>query len=70
MENLVHSIVTNPAFAALGFGVFMVILLAPLALRLAGLSGSQIVQVLTETIHHAAQIIKALRCTDDSDKSA
>lgn len=57
MEELLKS----PLLAAIGGLVVLAVIGVPLALRLAGLSGEQIVTVIRETLGTAKDIIRALR---------
>ena len=65
MGELMQGIANSPALALLGAGVLLVLLLAPIALRIAGLSGSQIVDLLKTTARFAFNLASALRCGDD-----
>lgn len=55
------TLLTNPIFAALGLLVLLGVLLAPLALKLAGLSGAQIIEVLKATMQFIVDIIREFR---------
>ena len=53
--------ITNPIFAVLGLLVLLGLLLAPLALKLAGLTGAQIIEVLQATMQFIVEIIREFR---------
>lgn len=54
-------LLTNPIFAALGLLVLLGVLLAPLALRLAGLTGKQILELFKATMVFIVEIIHEFR---------
>jgi hypothetical protein len=64
--SVLQSIVSNPVLAVIGFAVVIVVLFAPIALRIAGLSGAQIVDLLKATAGFAVNLASVLRCSDDT----
>jgi len=52
---------TNPIFAVFGLLVLLGVLLAPVALKLAGLTGSQIIELLSATMQFIVEIIHEFR---------
>ena len=68
--DLLKNVAASPALALLGAGVLLALLLAPIALRVAGLSGSQIVDLLKTTARFAFNLASALRIQDEGDKDA
>lgn len=66
MQEILATISNSAALALLGAGVLLVVLIAPVALRLAGLSGAQIVETLKLTLQFAVDAIKVFRHTDST----
>ena len=56
-----QQLLTNPIFAALGLLVLLGVLLAPVALRLAGLSGTQIIELLRATMEFIVEVVREFR---------
>ena len=56
-----QQLLANPFLAALGALVLLGVLLAPLALKLAGLSSEQIIEVLKATMQFVIDTIRELR---------
>ena len=64
--NILDSIANSPALALWGAGVLVVLFLAvPIALRVAGLSGGQIVALLKYTASVFVQLVRAYRCQEE-----
>lgn len=66
MENIVHDIGTSPLLAFLGAALLVALLLVPVVLRLAGLSGSQIVDVLLTWARLLPEMVRAWRDGDEN----
>lgn len=60
-SNTLLQIITNPIIGAFGLVVLLSILLAPIVLRLAGLTGAQIVDLLKTTMGFITGLITAFR---------
>ena len=69
MIDILNLIASSPVLALLGAGVLLVVLVAPIVLRIAGLSGAQIVDLLKTTARFAVNLALALRIEDDKDKT-
>ena len=65
IQTLSHS----PILALFGTCILLAILVAPIVLRIAGLSGAQIVDLLKTTARFAVNLALALRIEDDTDKT-
>ena len=63
---MLHDIAQSPLLALLGGAVLLGVLIAPIALRIAGLSGAQIVDLLKTTARFAFNLAAALRIEDDT----
>ena len=68
MEAILQSIASSPALALLGAGVLLTIILIPLALRLAGLTGAQIVQTIQITLQAFIQLAQGFRAQNKDGK--
>lgn len=68
MQDIFNAIAASPALAWLGAGVLLLVLFAPIALKIAGLSGAQIVELLRTTAAFAVNFVVALRCEDEPPK--
>lgn len=66
MEQIITSITDNPVLALLGAAVLLTILLMPIVLHIAGLSGAQIVETLKLTLKFFVDVVKAFRDTDST----
>lgn len=65
MQAILSSISSSPVLAALGALLLLVIVIAPVGLKVAGLSGAQIVAVIKLTAETAVKLVRAFRCQDD-----
>lgn len=63
----VQKLLDNPLLAAAGLVVLLLILLLPLALRLAGLTGAQILELLRATMAFIIEAIKTFRSTNNGE---
>lgn len=69
MVEILHEIGSSPVLAFVGAALLLALLLLPVALKLAGLSGQQIVDTLTITGRILIDLVKAFRDENRSDKS-
>lgn len=61
MNEILQSIGSSPALALLGAGVLVTIILIPVFLRLAGLSGAQIIDLISITWRMVIDLVRAFR---------
>jgi len=64
---VVHELAKSPLLAALGALVVVAVVLIPISLRVAGLSGAQIASVLKNVASVAVQLVRAFRCKDGTE---
>jgi len=67
MQAFLNSVAGSPALALLGGLIVVALFAAPIALKLAGLSGSQIVALLKYTAETVVALVRAYRCTDSTE---
>jgi len=65
---LLKSVSESPVLALLGAGVLLVVILIPVFLRLAGLSGAQIIDVLAMTGRMIVDLVRAFREENSNGK--
>lgn len=61
LETVIQAALNSPYLAALGLLVLLALILAPIALRLAGLTGDQVVRLLQATMQFILEVIKDFR---------
>lgn len=61
LEEIGNALTGTPALACLGVLVIVAVLIAPLLLSLAGLTGAQIVKLLRETMKFVMDVVRAFR---------
>lgn len=67
MDKILAEIGKSPALAWLGFAVIVALLLVPVVLRIAGLTGSQIVTLLRSMIDALVLLVKEFRAENRND---
>lgn len=70
MNDILQTISTSPLLAYLGFAFMLLLLLIPIALKLAGLTGQQIADVLAMTWQMLIQLVQALRAENKASGSS
>lgn len=60
-EDEMEKLLSNPALSVLGLLLLIGVLLAPLALRVAGLSGAQVVELLRSTMGFILEVVREFR---------
>lgn len=61
MDNIVQAILSSAVFPVMGLAAMLTILLIPLVLRLAGLSGKQIVDTIALTLQFFRGLVQSFR---------
>jgi len=62
-----QQILENPLLAALGALVLLAVILAPAALRVAGLTGGQIIELLKATMQFIVEVVRSFRSENKSN---
>jgi len=65
LRTILDACAQSPALALFGASVLVALLLAPLMLRIAGLSGAQIIELLRATMTFIITAIRELRSTNN-----
>lgn len=66
--DVLNAIANSPLLAVIGLIVVLALVFTPAALSLAGLTGSQIIELLTETMRFVISLVKELRGRGDEPK--
>lgn len=61
---ILHTLASSPLLALLGLLVVVALLAAPLALRAAGLTGGQVVELLKATMAFVVEAVRAFRASN------
>lgn len=61
MKDIIQALTSSPALALLGAALLLTVLLAPIALRIAGLTGHEIIETLRLTLQFFTGIVQAFR---------
>lgn len=67
MSAIAKAIEASPVLAILGFALLVALIVLPLALALAGLTGSQILTLFKASFDFVLQLIRDLRKPPDAD---
>lgn len=66
--DVLNAIANSPLLAVIGLIVVLALVFTPAVLSLAGLTGSQIIELLTETMRFVISLVKELRGRGDEPK--
>lgn len=66
MTDILNAISASPLLAVVGLLVVLAIILAPAALSIAGLTGTQIIELLKSTMAFIVEVIKEFRSSNKS----
>jgi len=69
MSDILNALANSPLLAVVGLVVVLAVILAPAALSIAGLSGSQIIELLKATMAFIVEVIKEFRSNNKSPPS-
>lgn len=61
MVEILHELGNSPLLAALGLVTLLALVVAPIVLRMAGLTGAQIVQLLSATMNFLIELVRQFR---------
>lgn len=68
MPNILQAIAASPLLAIVGLVVLLAIILAPIALSIAGLTGAQIIELLKSTMAFIIQVIHEFRASNSDEQ--
>lgn len=64
MTSVIQAIGASPVLAVIGLVVVLAVVLAPVALGIAGLTGAQIVELLKSTMVFVVEVIREIRSSN------